>query len=215
MLSPDLGHPKDCRDCDRLRQLTRQRLALENPRSVAVQTWCRRCGVPALLQVTLDYEFAKKNFYALDDQPMAHKHLHAERGGWGVHWRLDEVLVTLFPNEHHEVCWPKPPWYEHCEGEDKEVCVVNPADLASMERLVDIELRMLREVMNRTPCSREELLAVVAEVYNREQVEERYEVLGFRAPFAMVRERSTGQMGTMLFQHEPRFYFSYSRDRMI
>lgn len=211
----DLGHPSDCRHCGRMRALTRQRLALDNPRTAAVQTWCRKCGAPVLLEVTLDYEFAKRNFYALDDQPMAHKHLHGEPGGWGVHWRLDEVLVTLFPLEHLEVCWPKPIWYEDHEAEDQAVNVVDPRDLESMARLVDVELKMLRELMDRHPRTREELLAIAQPVYDQDQLRERFEILGFRAPFVVVRERGSGRQGSMIFQNHPRFYFSFQTDRVI
>lgn len=212
----DLGHPRDCNDCARMSALTRKRLSLDHPRTTAVQTWCRRCGLPVLLEVTLDYEYAKRNFYALDDQPMSHKHLHGETGGWGVHWRLDEVLVTLFPSEHLEVCWPKPPWYESTAAEDQGINVVNPNDLASMTRLVDVELKTLRELMDRHPRSREELTVMVAKpVYDQDELRDQYEVLGFRAPFVIVRERGSGRQGSMIFQNHPRFYFSFQTDRVI
>ncbi len=212
---PELPHPRDCATCLRLRTLTRQRLALDHPRTAAVQTWCRICGMPVLLEVTLDYEYAKRNFFAFDDQPMAHKHLHAERGGWGTHWRFDEVLVTLFPREHLEVCWPKAPWYEHSLGEDHFVAVVDPKDLASRQRMVDLELKQMRQAMDQTQRTREELEAIDTPVYDTTQVEERYEVLGFRAPFAIVRERATGLNGSMLFQNHPRYFFSFRSDRVI
>lgn len=36
-----------------------------------------------------------------------------------------------------------------------------------------------------------------------------FEVLGFMAPFVVVRNRETGEKGTLLFQHHPRFYFCW------
>ena len=35
---------------------------------------------------------------------------------------------------------------------------------------------------------------------------------GFPAPLVVVRRRSDGVLGTLFFQHEPRFYFGFSPD---
>jgi hypothetical protein len=212
---PDLGHPANCQHCNHLRGLTRKRIALEYPREVAVQTWCRMCGVPVLMQVTLDYDYALRNFYVLDDRPMTHKTIHAERGGWGVHWRLDEVLATVFPSKHLEVCWPRPAWYEHNMGEDHAISVVNPKDLQSVERMVDMELMRLRDMINTASRSREELERMAEPVLDTTEFSQRYELIGVRAPFAVVRIKATGEIGSMLFQNHPRYYFSYSADRVI
>jgi hypothetical protein len=39
-----------------------------------------------------------------------------------------------------------------------------------------------------------------------------YEVLGFMAPYVIVRNRETGKKGTLEFQHSPRFYVNYVED---
>jgi hypothetical protein len=39
-----------------------------------------------------------------------------------------------------------------------------------------------------------------------------YEVIGFMAPFVVVRDRTTGKKGSMEFQHSPRFYFNFQAD---
>lgn len=212
----EIGHPADCAHCAHLRSLTRKRLALESPRTIAVQTWCRICGLPVLLgDIALDYDYALSNFYILDDQPMNHKTVHAERGGWGVHWRLDEVLTTVFPAQHRDVCWEKPPWYEHDLGEDQAVLVIDTRDIQSVERVVDMELMMLRNMINNARRSRAELLQMSDPVLDTKEFSERYELIGVRAPFAIVRVKATGQIGSMLFQNEPRYYFSFSPDRVI
>ena len=36
-----------------------------------------------------------------------------------------------------------------------------------------------------------------------------YEVLGFMAPFVIVRRKSDGVRGTFEFQHDPRYYFKW------
>ena len=35
------------------------------------------------------------------------------------------------------------------------------------------------------------------------------EVIGFMAPFVVVRDLETGKRGSLEFQHSPRFYFNY------
>jgi hypothetical protein len=40
-----------------------------------------------------------------------------------------------------------------------------------------------------------------------------FEVLGFAAPFAVVRRRSDGAAGTVEFAHQPRRYFSFAADQ--
>jgi hypothetical protein len=39
-----------------------------------------------------------------------------------------------------------------------------------------------------------------------------FEVLGFAAPFVVVRRRTDQKLGSLLFQHHPRYYFGFSED---
>jgi hypothetical protein len=217
-------HPSDCEVCKKLRRLTRARLRLESPRTLTVQTWCRICGLAAYLEVLTDYEEALTHFYGLDDQPMVHKHMHAEVGGWGVHWRLDEVLASIFVQ--HEPIWPKPPWYEHSHAEDEVVKVFSDpkAAMIASRADVDVEVRMLQSLINRHPRTREQLAGMahmasgklpLQEVWDTKELSERFEVLGFKNPFAIVRDRTTGQRGSVLFQHSPRYYFGFDPHRVI
>lgn len=211
-----LVHPSECNECHRLQKRTRKRLRLEFPQTVAVQSWCRICGQPVYLEVLTDYELAKTHFYALDDQPMVHKEVHAEVGGWGIHWRLDDVLAAIFPH-HEEPCWPLPPWYEHSEANVEEITVFwNKEDAERcMKRDIDIGIRMLQAWINRHPRSREELKKISTEVWSTEELAAGFEVLGFKAPFAIVREKATGRRGSVLFQNLPRMYFGFDPDRVI
>lgn len=52
----------------------------------------------------------------------------------------------------------------------------------------------------------------VGNVWSTAELSERFEVIAFRAPFAVVREKATGKKGTVMFQHSPRFYFSFKED---
>ena len=49
-------------------------------------------------------------------------------------------------------------------------------------------------------------------VWTTDELSERFEVIGFMAPFAMVREKSTGKKGSVMFQHSPRLYFNFEAD---
>ena len=42
-----------------------------------------------------------------------------------------------------------------------------------------------------------------------EQMRERFEVVGFQAPFVVVRRKADGQLGSLQFTHSPRVYFGW------
>jgi hypothetical protein len=48
--------------------------------------------------------------------------------------------------------------------------------------------------------------------YTTTQLAEEFEVLGFLAPFVVVRRKSDGVKGSMEFTHSPRFYFNFKED---
>jgi hypothetical protein len=50
-------------------------------------------------------------------------------------------------------------------------------------------------------------------VWDIQQLSEDFEVLGFMAPLIAVRRKSDGQKGSLMFQHHPRFYFSFQPHR--
>jgi len=63
--------------------------------------------------------------------------------------------------------------------------------------------------INAEPGSREALEAELGQVWDTRQLGEDFVVEGFLAPFVVVRRRSDGQRGSLMFQHQPRFYFSF------
>lgn len=200
--------------CDvgsRLRRLTRARIRLSLPRSVAVKTWCRVCGQPVLVNVVCDYDYAERHFSALDDAPMVHRNTHAEVGGWGVHWRLDDVLRIVFPSLHNYEIWPKPAWYEHSRAEGMPVELLGNE---YAEQFREGALIQLERELDETPQTREEL-ENYGEVWDENVFSAQFENLGYRPPFVLVRNHRTGEQGTVLFQNYPRLYFGYDRDRVI
>ena len=79
----------------------------------------------------------------------------------------------------------------------------DPTEAARRERLVEI---------NAVPGSREALEAVHGQVWTTEELGGDFEVIGFLAPFVVVRRRSDGRKGSLEFQHNPRLYFNFVQD---
>lgn len=50
------------------------------------------------------------------------------------------------------------------------------------------------------------------QTWTRDQVLAEFELVGFAAPFVVVRRRSDGVRGTLEFTHSPRVYFNFVRD---
>jgi hypothetical protein len=76
-------------------------------------------------------------------------------------------------------------------------------DILRYQRLVEI---------NAEPNSREALAAIDGRVWDTAELAAEFEVLGFMAPFVVVRRRVDGQKGNLEFQHSPRFYFNFVVD---
>jgi hypothetical protein len=72
----------------------------------------------------------------------------------------------------------------------------------------DIRRQMVAQI-NSQAGSREYLEAKHGQVWDTDQVREDFEVLGFMAPFVIVRRKSDGVRGSLKFQHDPRFYFGF------
>lgn len=45
--------------------------------------------------------------------------------------------------------------------------------------------------------------------WNTEELQRDFSVIGFAAPFVIVRRKSDGQKGTLEFTHSPRVYFNF------
>jgi hypothetical protein len=67
--------------------------------------------------------------------------------------------------------------------------------------------------INAQPGSREALEAAYGQVWDTQQLAEHFEILGFLAPFVVVKRRVDGVKGSLEFQHHPRFFFNWQEDR--
>jgi hypothetical protein len=74
-----------------------------------------------------------------------------------------------------------------------------------------IRREMVAEI-NHTPGSREALEAKHGQVWDTAELTDEFIVLGFLAPFVTVARKVDDVNGTMMFQHSPRFYFSFNAD---
>jgi hypothetical protein len=50
-------------------------------------------------------------------------------------------------------------------------------------------------------------------VWDTNELSAAFEVTGFMAPFCVVKRKSDNMVGTVEFQHHPRFYFNFQEDR--
>ena len=66
--------------------------------------------------------------------------------------------------------------------------------------------------LNTNAAARLELTGAYGKVWDTEELRQDFEVLGFMAPFVIVRERKSGNKGSLEFQHGPRFYFNWLED---
>jgi hypothetical protein len=67
--------------------------------------------------------------------------------------------------------------------------------------------------LNSEAGPRAELEALYGQVWSTDELRaSQYEVIGFMAPYVVVRDKVTGQKGSLEFQHMPRFYFNYQAD---
>ena len=67
-------------------------------------------------------------------------------------------------------------------------------------------------VINHDPGSREYLAEKHGQTWDTRELQQDFQVFGFLAPCVTVRRKSDGQLGSLLFQHNPRLYFSFSPD---
>lgn len=75
-----------------------------------------------------------------------------------------------------------------------------------------IRRALLEEMRASGPASRESLEAAYGRVWDTDQLTTEFEVLGFLAPFVVVRRRSDARKGSLSFQHHPRLYFDFIED---
>lgn len=79
----------------------------------------------------------------------------------------------------------------------------DPTEQIRRNRMVEI---------NSEPGSRESLEAQYGKAWDTQELATEFEVVGFLAPFVVVRRGSDGCKGSLSFQHHPRLYFDFVLD---
>ena len=81
--------------------------------------------------------------------------------------------------------------------------MTDPTEAIRRQRLAEI---------NAEPGSREALESQHGQVWDTQELRRDFQVLGFAAPLVVVRRKSDGVRGSLEFQHQPRFYFSFQAE---
>ena len=72
--------------------------------------------------------------------------------------------------------------------------------------------RTLLVQVNAAPGERAVLEAQHGQVWDAQELARDFVVVGFMAPFVVVRRKADGAVGSLLFQHHPRYYFDWTQD---
>jgi hypothetical protein len=72
--------------------------------------------------------------------------------------------------------------------------------------------REMVEEINSQPNEREALTAKYGQVWNTEELSRDFIVTRFMAPFVVVKRKSDGVIGSLKFQHSPRYYYGFKKD---
>jgi len=72
--------------------------------------------------------------------------------------------------------------------------------------------RTMVQQINTDVGDRERLESQHGQVWDTHQLQTDFDVLGFAAPLIIVRQKTTGRMGSLFFQHSPRFYWGFTAD---
>lgn len=71
-----------------------------------------------------------------------------------------------------------------------------------------IRKQMVAE-LNSEDNTKAELESKHGQIWTTSEMQEEFDALGFMAPFIIVRKRNTGERGSLMFTHSPRYYFSW------
>lgn len=72
--------------------------------------------------------------------------------------------------------------------------------------------RTWTERINSEESERAGLEEVHGQVWDTDQLKEDFQVEGFMAPLVIAKDKKTGNVGTLMFQHSPRFYWGWTPD---
>ena len=71
--------------------------------------------------------------------------------------------------------------------------------------------RIAQEAIASLPVS--ELTETGEKTWTTDELTAEFQVIGFMAPYVVVKRRSDGVKGSLMFKHSPRIYFGFQPDR--
>jgi hypothetical protein len=74
--------------------------------------------------------------------------------------------------------------------------------------------RKMQKAINEDALPREELEARHGQVWSSDELFKQFEVIGFGAPLVVAKRRTDGVLGSLVFQHHPRFYWGFKEHRV-
>jgi len=72
--------------------------------------------------------------------------------------------------------------------------------------------RAMVEEINSSPGERADLEARYGQLWDTAELGRDFEVVGFAAPLVIAKNKATGEVGSLFFQHMPRFYWGWKAD---
>lgn len=81
-----------------------------------------------------------------------------------------------------------------------------------MSDLTENIRRQQQEKINSDKRTRKDLEVEYGKCWDTAELQIDFEVLGFLAPYAMVRRKVDNKLGSVLFRHSPRIYFNFKED---
>jgi hypothetical protein len=72
--------------------------------------------------------------------------------------------------------------------------------------------RAMQAEINAAAAERAATETKYGQVWSTQELQEDFDVLGFAAPLVIVRRKSDGIKGSLLFQHSPRYYFGFAAE---
>ena len=107
-----------------------------------------------------------------------------------------------------------------CAKEINKTIVINGGEIICTEcaKMMKDETEVFRRNMvaaiNLIPSDRGLLEELYGKVWNTNELTEDFEVLSFFAPFVIVERKEDKLKGSLLFQHQPRFYFRFRGEEL-
>jgi hypothetical protein len=76
----------------------------------------------------------------------------------------------------------------------------------------DTRRELVKKINSDAPLTREQCEREHGQVWDTQELSHDFQVLGFAAPFVVVRRTSDDKKGSLMFTHRPRLYFNFMED---